>query len=109
MAKSQVVVCPMISGTGIKNKVLEAMAMKKAIVSTSLGVAGIKCESGTHVIVRDDPKAFAEAAEELLCNDELRVEIGTNARKLVEKDYSWDSTVRAYDRIYDQLLMGTPG
>ncbi|MEM5816015.1 MAG: glycosyltransferase family 4 protein, partial [Candidatus Aenigmatarchaeota archaeon] len=87
---SAVFVVPIVvDDGGIKNKTLEAMAMGKAIVSTSLGAQDIGCENGKHLIIAENEKEFAERVVELIRTRERR-RLGKNARKFVEENYSWD-------------------
>jgi len=97
LARTSVVVVPMISGRGVKNKVLESMSMGKAVVTTSIGARGIDVTSDENIIVADEPMAFAQRVVELFKNEEMRREIGLNARKLVEAQYSW---AKAADNMY---------
>lgn len=104
LAEAMVFVAPMVSGSGIKNKVLEAMAMALPIVATTLAVEALEIQDGVHCLVADDATDFAAAIGRLLGDPELRLRIGQNARRLVETQYSWDATARRYEEIYDSLL-----
>jgi len=98
--KSTVFVNSMISGNGIKNKVLQAMAMKKAIVSTSLGAEAIAVKDNEDIMIADQPAAFARKVLMLLQDKTMREEIGVNARKTVEQKYSWEQAINVYKEIY---------
>lgn len=102
--KSSLIVVPMVSGTGIKNKILEAMAMAKAVVTTSMGASGIEVDDGENIIIADDPKDFAQKIIELINNNDLREEIGKNARELTEKRYSWENTTDLLNKIIQEIL-----
>lgn len=105
LAHASVVLAPFISGTpGIKNKVLEAMAMAKPVVSTSLGVDGITKVSVDNVIIADGPDALTKQVIKLLCNEQLRHEIGYNARRLVESSYSWGTMAEKLDKVFEETL-----
>lgn len=84
-----VIILP-IHGYGIKTRLLEAMAAGKAVVISSEGVHGINVTPGNDVIISDDPEDFAECVIELLVNNDFRNLIGSNARLLMEKEYSWE-------------------
>lgn len=99
LAKASIFVAPMIMGTGIKNKVLEAMAMAKPIVSTEIGVEGINGKSGTNFMVTDKDKQFAEYIIDLLNNKELKEYIGFNAHDLIEKKYSWKLMSKKFNEL----------
>lgn len=100
LAKIDVFVCPMISGLGIKNKLLEAMAMGKACVTTSFGAAGVAGITGTHFVVADTPGQIVDSIVELMQNQGRCNEIGNRARQLVESCYSWQTTVADYLTVY---------
>ncbi len=86
---ASVYVVPLRVGGGTRLKVLDAMAMGKAMVSTSIGCEGLDVKPDMHLLVADDPEVFAEKTIRLLNNPEHRAELGRNARGLVEQRYSW--------------------
>jgi len=96
-------VAPMISGSGIKNKVLEAMAMECPVVATPLAVEGLPVRSGEHALVADTADRFAAAVVQLLADAEERSRVGTSGRALVEANYTWDACAARYDRLYQEL------
>ena len=85
--RATVVVNPVISGGGMRGKVLEAMASATALVSTAVGIEGVAATSGSHCTVADDPSAFAEAIVAYLTNPLLRRAHGEAARRLVAQHY----------------------
>jgi glycosyltransferase involved in cell wall biosynthesis len=84
-----VYVVPLRVGGGTRLKVLDAMAMGRAIVSTSVGCEGIAAKDGEHLVVADSPMRFADAVLELLADPDRRRRLGHAARSLVERRYSW--------------------
>jgi len=84
-----VYVVPLRVGGGTKLKVLDAMAMGKAMVTTSIGCEGIEVRSGEHLLVADSPVQFADETVTLLRDPSRRSTLGHNARELVERRYSW--------------------
>jgi ribosomal-protein-alanine N-acetyltransferase len=70
-------------------KVLEAMAMGRAVISTSSGCAGLGVEHGVNIWVADTAEEFASGIETLLEDDELRARIAMGGRGLVEKRFDW--------------------
>jgi len=89
-ARAHAVVVPILTGAGIRVKVVEAMAAGRAIVSTSLGWAGLPhVEPGRHLLVADDPHDFAQAAIRLLLEPAVREKIAKEARELAERQYDW--------------------
>jgi glycosyltransferase involved in cell wall biosynthesis len=103
LARAAVVVAPLVSGSGIKNKVLEAFAMGRPVVATPLAVEGVAAEPGREVVVADGPDAMAEAVAGLLADPARAAAIGSAGRRLVEGRYSWDAAAERYATLYDEL------
>lgn len=97
VAEGAVYVVPLRVGGGTRLKIFEALAMGKAVVSTSIGAEGLPLEPGTHYIQADDPADFARAVVELLGQPERRRRLGAAGRALVEKRYSWAEVARAIE------------
>ena len=93
----------MVSGSGVKNKLLEAMALGRPIVTTSIGVESLDIEPGRDVIVADDPAATAEALDRLLGDPAVQARLGAAARERVVARYSWDACAARYDELYADL------
>lgn len=91
LAQSAVAIAPLQIAGGTRLKILEALAMKKAVVTTSIGCEGLVVEPGKHLVVADEPAAIAQAVIALLKNPEKRAVLGTAGRSLVEASYSWES------------------
>jgi len=89
IAKGSVYVVPLRVGSGTRLKIFEAMAMGKAVVSTTIGAEGLPVTTGSDIVLADDPQQFANVACRLLGSAEERKRIGGAARKLVEDRYSW--------------------
>ena len=90
LERAKVVVAPMRFGAGIQDKILEAMALRKAVVTTPLGAQGNEGEDGKHFVVADGREETVEKTLELLKDEEKRKKIGENARALIEEKYTWD-------------------
>ncbi len=100
IADAAVFAAPLRMGSGTRLKVLEAMAMGKAIVSTSFGVSGIDCANGRDVLIADDAKEFARAITLLMRDRERARELGRNARKLAEEKYDWEKLIPRFEELY---------
>lgn len=100
IADAAVFAVPLRMGSGTRLKVLEAMAMGKAIVSTTFGVSGIESTNGHDVIIADDARAFADAIAALLRHPDRARELGANARKLAEEKYDWRKLVPRFQALY---------
>ena len=107
LAQAAAVVVPLRLGGGTRLKIVEAMAMGKAIVSTALGAEGIEAVSGRDLIIADDPKEFADAVSNLLDNPDEACRIGRSARQLAEERYAWSGAARGLEDFYRQLLAGS--
>lgn len=97
-------VVPLRMGGGTRLKILDAWAMGKAVVSTSVGCEGLDAENGENILVRDDPAAFADAVVEVLEDEALRRRVGRRARATAEERYSWESIGRKLLDAYEELL-----
>lgn len=84
-----VYVVPLRVGGGTRLKVLDAMAMGKAMVSTSIGCEGLEVRPDEHLLVADSPAQFADKTVKLLRDSRHRDTLGRTARELVERRYSW--------------------
>lgn len=102
IADAAVFAVPLRMGSGTRLKVLEAMAMGKAIVSTSFGVSGIECENGRQVLVADTPQEFADALKTILRDKDRARDLGTNARRLAVDRYEWKKLVPGFESLYGQ-------
>jgi len=104
IAKGTVSICPMRLGAGIKNKILEAMAMQRPVVSTHLGAEAIDVYSGGNIILADNPKEFAAKIIELLGNKPMRLKIAYEGKKLVEEHYTWRTTAKKYEMLLSKAI-----
>jgi glycosyltransferase involved in cell wall biosynthesis len=100
------VVVPLRFGGGTRLKIVEAMAMGKAMVSTTLDAEGIEAVPGRDVLIEDQPSAFADAVNRLLAGPAEAARIGQSARQLAERRYSWSGAAQALEGFYRQLLAG---
>jgi glycosyltransferase involved in cell wall biosynthesis len=88
---SAVAIAPLHIGGGTRLKILEAFAMRKAVVSTSIGCEGLAVLPGEHLLIADRPEEFAQAVITLLKDPEARTRLGNAGRILVEEEYSWEN------------------
>ncbi|MCC6956043.1 MAG: glycosyltransferase, partial [Anaerolineales bacterium] len=89
VAQSWACVVPLRIGGGTRLKILEAMALRTPVVSTSKGAEGLGAQDGVHLLIADEPHAFAEQVVRLLNSPELRENLAQNARQLVEEKFRW--------------------
>lgn len=92
--RATIAVCPLQSGAGIQNKVLEAMGAGAPIVATPLAVAGVRgAEPGKHFVQADDAEGLADVVLQLLNDEKRRKVLARSARQFVESEYDWAATV----------------
>lgn len=104
LESAAVVVVPLRLGSGTRLKILEAMAMGKAVVSTTLGAEGIDVVAGKNILLADDPATFASQIRRLLENPSLAARLGAAGRRLVVERYSWRSSVERLSTFYGEVL-----
>lgn len=89
LAEAKVCVVPLLSASGTRFKILEAWAARRAVVSTTLGAEGLGARDGEHLLVADDPAAFADAILRLLADPPLRRRLGEAGRALYLDRFTW--------------------
>lgn len=82
-----VMIVPLFSGSGMRVKILEGMALGKMVITTSLGLEGIPAEHGKHVWVADTEEEFLDAIQQVIANKSIVAEIGENARQFVLENF----------------------
>lgn len=92
LAAAEVAIVPLAIGSGTRLKILDAWAMGKAVVSTSLGCEGLDARPGEHLLVADGADQFVAAVVTLLRDAAQRSAIGAAGRRFVEEHYSWQQS-----------------
>jgi sugar transferase (PEP-CTERM/EpsH1 system associated) len=103
LASATVAVVPMVSGAGIQNKMLEAMAIGTPCVSTSLACQALQTEQGHDVLVSDTAEGFAASVLTLLEHHELRNRLAYNGRCYVDNYHTWGKIGERLNDVYDSL------
>jgi glycosyltransferase involved in cell wall biosynthesis len=101
IARANVYLVPLRMGGGTRLKVLEAMAMAKAIVSTSLGCEGIKT-TAQELVITDNPSDFARLVIYLSGDEQRRKNLGVAARRLA-KQYDWKVITPLLEQVYEEV------
>lgn len=102
--KAKIFAAPLRFGGGTKLKILEAMAMKVPVVSSSVGTQGIDVTDGEQVVIRDNIEEFADAVIKLLRDEKERGKFINSGRRLVEDKYSWSGIVETLEPKLLQLM-----
>jgi len=104
LAQAAVIVVPLRLGGGTRLKIVEAMAMGKAIISTTLGAEGIEATAGRDLLVADEPEGFVRAVVRVLEEPALGAELGAAARKLAVQRYAWSSAAAELERFLRAVI-----
>jgi len=96
-------VVPLRVGGGTRLKIFEAMAMGKAVVSTSVGAEGLPVQHDENIILADEPEDFARRVASLMKDTEARARLGSSARRLVEQRYSWASAAAHFEGVLAEV------
>jgi glycosyltransferase involved in cell wall biosynthesis len=92
--RASVFICPMRKGAGIKNKLLQAWSMAKAVVATSVATGGLAAVHEENVLIADDSQSFANEIIRILQSPQMRKTIGINGRHTVVRYYTWERQVQ---------------
>lgn len=97
-------VVPLRIGGGTRLKVLNAMAMGKTVVSTTIGAEGLRAADGKNIMLADDSAAFAAAVLKVAGDLEMRREIGPKARQFILDNYDWGRIGESLNEVYENLI-----
>ena len=97
-------IAPLFSGSGIRIKIIESMALGKAVISTAIGAEGINIENGKNILIANTAQEFFEAIRTLFENPVMAQKIGEQARLLVEEEHSTAKIIKHLESFYRQIL-----
>ena len=107
LSASDIVIVPLDSGSGTRLKILEAASCSRPIVSTEKGAEGLDFVDNEEILLSEKVDAkFVEGILELIEDEGLREEMGKNARKKIEKQYSWKKEIGKFDEMYAEIEKG---
>jgi len=104
--RAAVYIVPLRIGGGTRLKIIEALAMGKAVVSTRVGAEGLNVIDGQEIILADKPEEFAEKISILQQDEQLRNRLGVAGRKLVEAQYGWEKQAEKLERFLNKVVEG---
>ena len=99
-----IMIVPLLSGGGMRLKIVEAMALKRCIISTSIGAEGIEAENNVDILIANTPEEFITKTAALLNGTINGIAIGNNGRKLAQEKYSWEKLVQKIENYYFELI-----
>ncbi|TMG60851.1 MAG: glycosyltransferase [Chloroflexi bacterium] len=105
LERAKVVVVPLRIGGGTRLKIVEALAMAKPVVSTSLGAEGLDVSDGEDILIADNAPAFADRVAGVLADNALATRLGSAGRRLVERSYDWNASARKLEALYHSTLL----
>jgi glycosyltransferase involved in cell wall biosynthesis len=100
----ELVVVPLRMGSGLRNKVIQAMACGKCVVATKEACEGLNVKDGENILIADTPEEFVEKILMVFDNKNLRLKIEKNARKYVEDNFSYDIIKKKWIEFYEEIL-----
>ena len=106
VSRAGTVVVPLLSGGGTRLKILEAFAMGRPVVSTTVGATGIEARHGEHLLLADRPEAFAGAIVRLMDEPGLRDRLIERASVLVRDRYQWSAAAERLEAVYNAVRLG---
>jgi glycosyltransferase involved in cell wall biosynthesis len=104
-----VFVCPLRVGSGVKNKILAAMAMQKATVATSMSIDGLDLADNREVLLADEPQLFADKVLRLLTDQKAAQQLGNNGLARVQSQYSWAAKGKALESAIQSVMSSRMG
>jgi len=104
--EATIAIVPLLQGSGVREKILEAMSLGNPVVSTTKGAEGIEYEAGRHLFLADEPRAFADDVCRLLEEENLFEEMRRTARQFVEERYDWEALGHKINNLVDSLADG---
>jgi glycosyltransferase involved in cell wall biosynthesis len=104
MNSKAIMIVPLLSGSGMRVKIIEGMAMRKCVIATTIAAEGIECQHGRDILIADTADEFYRSILQCITNPNRRLEIGENARKTAEKHYDIAHVAERMVNIYQQLI-----
>ena len=98
-----VMIVPLFSGSGIRIKIIEGMALKRPVISTAIGAEGINCISGENILIADTAEEYIQWIRQCVEDKQFCNEIGNNARTLIENEHNNDKIIERLTKFYHKI------
>ncbi|MBS1530063.1 MAG: glycosyltransferase family 4 protein [Bacteroidetes bacterium] len=99
-----IMIVPLLSGGGMRVKIVEGMAMEKCIISTTLGAEGINYKNGVNILIANTREEFSRAIRRCIADEDYCKAVGANARRLVEEQHDANKVTNKLVSVYQSLL-----
>jgi glycosyltransferase involved in cell wall biosynthesis len=109
VANSWASVAPILQGGGTRLKIIESMALRTPVVSTTKGAEGLGVHNGKEILLADTPEEFINAVMQILVDGDLRQEISTNAYRFVQENLDWSVILPRFLKLVNMTVIGTSG
>jgi glycosyltransferase involved in cell wall biosynthesis len=99
-----IMIVPLLSGGGMRVKIVEGMAMQKCIISTTLGAEGINFENGVNIVIANNRQEFYDAIKLCIADEDYCKKIGGKARELIEQQYDMNTVTKNLVEFYKSVV-----
>lgn len=103
ISNKQIMIVPLLSGSGMRVKIIQGLALGRTVISTTIGAEGIDVTNGTNILIADTPEQFSVQIDQCLSDHSFAENIGLSGRRLVESNYSNQAVGTKLSRFYSQL------
>jgi glycosyltransferase involved in cell wall biosynthesis len=103
MLSKDIMIVPLLSGSGVRIKIIEGMALGKVIISTSIGAEGLDVVDGEDLFIADTPEQYIEAIKQCMSSLEKMKNMAENARKYVESHHHDVTIAHEIIKFYNSL------
>jgi glycosyltransferase involved in cell wall biosynthesis len=100
----QIMIVPLLSGSGIRIKILEGMALKKTIITTPIGAEGLNVENGLNIFIANTPQEFVNAIESCVSCPDRYKHIGENAREYIQLHHDEKNLTKQTIELYQKIM-----
>jgi len=104
MRENGIMIVPLFSGSGVRVKIVEAMALGKTVIATSIGAEGIMCQHQKNILLADTPTGFLDAIISCYTEPGMSEKIGENARQYIQEYHLLEKVSSTTKNFYQQLI-----